>query len=538
MGFLRNNFGRRRGKATRDTESERSLVIAEGEAQDNVLNESVLDGPNLVFQNANEEKVARETQSLERDPATSRRVTEVESSGPVVVRRNQHAILRENIDADALKVMYRLMRYGYKAYLVGGAVRDLLLGKPPKDFDIGTDAKPEEVRALFRNSRIIGRRFKINHVFFAGNKIHEVATFRATGTPEVAVEGEAPPVTSDNVFGDPQSDAVRRDLTINGLFYDPGTQSVIDYVGGIADLKSRLVRIIGDPELRIREDSVRMIRAIRHAARADFEIHRDTYQAICRNAALIEQSVKARVYEEFMRELRGGAAWKSFQWMDETGLLTYLFPVLHQALVENRDYTGGHLDGALQAIDRIIWSGEQVNDAVLLAGVMIGNIPKIVKKEFGMQVTGEETEEERLERLPVFDLWEVSPFGECLFPLIPPAVSKPRRGKRTERPRVPHLEKLIQYVFGPVGVPRKDREYMECLILARYLMFFGRDDADFVAALTEKMYFKDALSLLALSVYDEKSRITLAYWQGRHEVTEESRGDRRKRPKRRRRRRG
>lgn len=532
MGFLRDNFGRRRGKIPRSLEraSDMSSVREDGEADEHIREEKPSPGDDR----------ARDLSDHNEDQTPSRGTSEIEvpgEKGPLVVRRNQHAIIREDIDSDALKVMYRLMRYGYKAYLVGGAVRDLLLDKPPKDFDIGTDAKPEDVRALFRNSRIIGRRFKINHVFFAGNKIHEVATFRATGASEVPVEGEAPPVISDNVYGDPQSDAVRRDLTINGLFYDPGTQSVIDYVGGIADLKSRMVRIIGDPDVRIHEDPVRMIRAIRHAARADFEIHRDTYQSICRNAELIDQSVKARVYEEFMRELRGGAAWRSFQWMDETGLLKYLFPVLHQALVEDRDCTGGHLDGALQAIDQIIWSGEQVNDAVMLAGIMIGNLPKVTKKEFSVEVAGEEVEDEgRLERLPVFDLWEVSPFGECLFPLIPPTVAKPRRGKRIERARVPHLEKLIQDVFGPVGVPRKDREYMECLILARYLMFFGRDDANFVAALTEKIYFKDALSLLAMSVYDEKSRIALAYWQGRHEVTEESRGEKRKRPKRRRRR--
>jgi poly(A) polymerase len=222
---------------------------------------------------------------------------------PRLLGRSEHCISRKNIDQDCLKVMQRLIRHGYMAFLVGGGVRDLLLKRIPKDFDVGTDASPEQVRQLFRNSRIIGRRFRLNHVFFHGGKTIEVATFRGETTAE---DGEVQTLAKDNTFGDAQTDAMRRDLTINGLFYDLRTFSVVDYVGGIADLEAKSVRVIGDPEVRFVEDPVRMIRAVRHAARTEFTIEENTFSTMCRLADKILLVPKARLYEEFQRELVGG----------------------------------------------------------------------------------------------------------------------------------------------------------------------------------------------------------------------------------------
>src|SRR5207247_2843697 len=202
---------------------------------------------------------------------------------PRVIPRAEHPISRRDIDADALKVLYRLRQFDHVAYLVGGSVRDLLLGRRPKDFDIGTSAHPYQVEKLFRNCWIIGRRFRLAHVRF-GPKIIEVATFRRQVEPgeEVAQDGVPVPEPStpqgqqlahhDNTFGTPEEDAVRRDFTINALFYDIATYSIIDYVGGLEDLRAGVVRSIGDPEVRFREDPVRMMRAVALASRLDFTI--------------------------------------------------------------------------------------------------------------------------------------------------------------------------------------------------------------------------------------------------------------------------
>src|SRR5436853_7702564 len=202
---------------------------------------------------------------------------------PRIVPRQEHPISRNDIDPDALKVLYRLRQYNHTAYLVGGSVRDLLLGRHPKDFDIGTSAHPYQVKKLFRNCWIIGRRFRLAHVKF-GPKVIEVATFRrqvAAGEEVVADGVPAPDPTTpegehlvhhDNTFGTPEEDAFRRDFTINALAYDIATFSVIDYVGGLDDLRSGIVRSNGDPDVRLREDPVRMLRAIALSARLDFTI--------------------------------------------------------------------------------------------------------------------------------------------------------------------------------------------------------------------------------------------------------------------------
>ncbi|HVK76682.1 MAG TPA: polynucleotide adenylyltransferase PcnB [Kofleriaceae bacterium] len=230
---------------------------------------------------------------------------------------------RAQIDADADRVVRRLARHGFKAYLVGGCVRDLLVGKKPKDFDVATSATPNEVKALFRNCRIIGRRFRLAHVFF-GPKIIETSTFRANPREEEDEDSPDLLIRRDNVFGTETEDARRRDFTINGLFYDVEKEEVIDYVGGLDDLGRREVRTIGDPDIRFREDPVRILRAIKFAARLDFQIEPATYAALLRQRGEIRKCAPPRVVEEIYRLLRGGAARRSLELLAETGVLEIL----------------------------------------------------------------------------------------------------------------------------------------------------------------------------------------------------------------------
>jgi len=240
------------------------------------------------------------------------------------------------VDPDAQKVVRRLARHGFEAYLVGGCVRDLLLDKRPKDFDIATDARPEDVRSLFRNSRIIGRRFRLVHVLFGGGKVIEVATFRRTPTLDVdPLEGNGNVVAdvdllirSDNAFGEAHEDALRRDFTINALFYDLERGQILDWVGGMHDIERRVVRTIGDPETRFREDPVRILRAIKFAARLDLGIDPDVYDAMVFTRATLARAARPRLFEEVLRLLRGGGAHRSIWLAWELGILSVLLPEL------------------------------------------------------------------------------------------------------------------------------------------------------------------------------------------------------------------
>jgi tRNA nucleotidyltransferase/poly(A) polymerase len=237
-------------------------------------------------------------------------------------------IARELIDPDADKVVRRLARHGFQAYLVGGCVRDLLLARTPKDFDVATNATPKEIRQLFRNCRIIGRRFRLAHIFF-GPKIIETSTFRANPREGDEVEeGDEILIRRDNVFGTDTEDARRRDFTINGLFYDLEAERVIDHVGGLEDLERRVVRTIGDPDIRFREDPVRMLRAVKFAARLGFEIEHATMAALIRHRGEIAKCPQPRVLEELYRLLRGGAAKRSMALLIDTGLAAILSPHL------------------------------------------------------------------------------------------------------------------------------------------------------------------------------------------------------------------
>ncbi len=229
---------------------------------------------------------------------------------------------------NALWVVKRLRAKNHEAYLTGGCVRDLLLGKTPKDFDVATSAKPEEVRQIFRNSRLIGRRFLLAHVFFPGNKIVETATFRAN---PLDVQEDVPEdllVTHDNVYGDIEQDAKRRDLTINGLFYDPIEGKVIDYVGGRVDLEARSIRTVGDPDIRFQEDPVRILRAIKFACRLEFDIEENTFAAMKKHVAEIPRCAPPRLLEEFLRLLLSGHAVKAFSLCKELGIIDIFMPEL------------------------------------------------------------------------------------------------------------------------------------------------------------------------------------------------------------------
>jgi poly(A) polymerase len=251
------------------------------------------------------------------------------SHDPLVIPFREHGIARERISSCARRVTGGLQEAGYKAFVVGGAVRDLLLDIEPKDFDIATDATPEQVRAVFRRSRIIGRRFRLVHVM-CGSETVEVSTFRG-GVPASAEEhqrDEHGRILRDNVFGTQWEDALRRDFTINALFYDPSTQEILDYTDGVADSKKRLIRMIGDPEQRYREDPVRMLRAARLAAKLGGEIEPKTRAPIKRLAPLIQNVPAARVFEEMLKLLLSGHARECVLKLRSEGLHHGLLPML------------------------------------------------------------------------------------------------------------------------------------------------------------------------------------------------------------------
>jgi len=261
---------------------------------------------------------------------------------PRILPRAEHNVSRKDIDADALNVMYRLKSHGYLAYMVGGGVRDLLLGRRPKDIDIGTNAHPQQVKKLFRNCFVIGRRFRLCHVRF-GRKVIEVSTFRRQAPAE---EGDTL-IRRDNTFGSPEEDAFRRDFTVNALFYDIATFSVIDYVSGLPDVEHRIIRTIGDPMVRLREDPVRMLRAVALAARLSFSIDRDTFEAIRSLRGEIVRSSPARILDEIYKILRQGESRRTFQLLHDVGLLAYILPEADRAITEQ----GERLLGSLGRLD-------------------------------------------------------------------------------------------------------------------------------------------------------------------------------------------
>ena len=283
-----------------------------------------------------------------------------------IYARAAHNISRKDIDEHALHLLYRLSSVGCSAYLVGGAVRDLYLGKKPKDFDIATDARPSRVKKLFRNSRIIGRRFRIAHVYFPDGKIIEVATFRRGS--QITLQGRRGLVIRDNEYGTPQEDALRRDLTINGLFYDIVTFSVIDHVGGVEDLQNGIIRTIGDPHFSFSKDPARMIRAQRHAARTGFEIADETLEAIQIHSKKISETNPSRLLEEILKDLRSGASEPYFRLIRKTGFLRAVLPALADQL---DGFDGDHpFWRRMHSLDHHVKSGATYSTPVFLATLL------------------------------------------------------------------------------------------------------------------------------------------------------------------------
>ena len=276
-----------------------------------------------------------------------------------------------SLDPHAIKVVQRLTSHGHLAYLVGGCVRDLLLNCTPKDFDVATDASPEQIRKIFRNSRLIGRRFRLAHVVFGPEKVIEVATFRRQADVEVRDgqdedEVEDLLIRHDNVYGEPHEDAKRRDFTINGLFYDLRRQEVIDYVDGFKDIEERAIRTIGAPDVRFREDPVRMLRAIKFSSRLDVGIAPDVYDAIVGVRQELTRAAKPRVLEEVLRLLRGGAAQRAVYLLWDTGVLSVVLPELMPYIEDVKGFEH-QFWRRLQTMDAHIRQHGPVDDAVLLA---------------------------------------------------------------------------------------------------------------------------------------------------------------------------
>jgi poly(A) polymerase len=372
--------------------------------------------------------------------------------GPVILPRDKHPISRKNIDPDALKVLYRLLNHGYKAYLVGGGVRDLLLFRRPKDFDVATDASPKDIKRLFANSLIIGRRFKIVHIRFRNNKIVEVTTFRKKVEEDETRPGL--PTMRDNTFGTPQEDAFRRDITINGLFYNIKDYTIIDYVGGLDDLKNKVIRMIGDPKTRITEDPVRIIRAIRHAARTGFTIEPETQQAIRELRLNLNHCSSARFHEELVKELKGGYSEETLRLFKEYGILEVLFPEMHKA-VDQEDVIAQSFYSCLGLLDAMTRSGREFSVPFL--------------------------------------------FSVPMIPVVT-AMIRARTRSPEAKPDIPRLiGGFLSQSLARVGVSKRTIDSMRHLLYLNWKMLEMFERGHISSNLRHKAYFPDAFDLLAIA---------------------------------------
>lgn len=292
-------------------------------------------------------------------------------------------IAETDLNQDALRVISRLTRQGHEAYLVGGCVRDLLLGREPKDFDVATSAHPRQVKRLFHNGRIIGRRFKLVHVAY-GSHIIETATFRRE--PETSEQPNADLlIVEDNEYGTAEEDARRRDFTINALFHDPSRHTIIDYVGGLGDLEEGLLRTIGDPQVRLAEDPVRILRAVKFATRLGFRIEERTWRAMCDLTPELGRSAKPRVLEEILRLLRSGTALGAFRMLRACGALAVILPQIDDYLGDRKD-TATHERAdefwrILEALDADVHSGHRPSTPVCIAALFLRLIEREAEPE-------------------------------------------------------------------------------------------------------------------------------------------------------------
>ncbi|MFJ4143961.1 polynucleotide adenylyltransferase PcnB [Pseudomonas sp. NPDC089734] len=311
---------------------------------------------------------------------------------PEVLNSSQHSLQRSQFSRYAVNIVERLQNAGYQAYLVGGCVRDLLLNIDPKDFDVATSATPEQVRAEFRNARIIGRRFKLVHIHF-GREIIEVATFRANHPQDEEEEdsnqssrNESGRILRDNVYGTLEEDAQRRDFTINALYYDPVSERILDYANGVHDIRNRLIRLIGDPEQRYKEDPVRMLRAVRFAAKLDFGIEKHSTLPIRPLAPMLRDIPSARLFEEVLKLFLSGHAELTFEMLVDLELFDPLFPASAKALEYNPTYTHTLISQALINTDLRIKQNKPVTPAFLFAALLWPALPaKVLRlQERGM----------------------------------------------------------------------------------------------------------------------------------------------------------
>ncbi|MEW6595338.1 MAG: poly(A) polymerase [Thermodesulfobacteriota bacterium] len=386
---------------------------------------------------------------------------------PRIIPRSEHPISRANIDREALKVMYRLRDAGHRAYLVGGGVRDLMLGRTPKDFDISTDAHPGELRKLFRNSRIIGKRFRLVQVFYHGGKIIEVSTFRCRS--EFEENGGDAVLAQNNTFGTPAEDAFRRDLTINALFYEIENFTVIDYTGGVADLHNRIVRMVGDPERRITRDPVRMLRAIRHAARQGFTVEGETWAAIRANADKLALCPVSRIRDEFMKDLRSGAMREWAKLALASTLFFAILPCYAQRLPGGEDpgfYGRPEAQGnetlallfrVLDMVDRFCTEGTAVPDEVLFALLLL-------------------------------------PWAIAEFDLLRPREQKGGEGYRFTR----RLREALDVNLEHLGIKRASKEEITLLLSSLPLFVQHEKDGEWPRWLARKSYFQQALTFYRL----------------------------------------
>lgn len=299
---------------------------------------------------------------------------------PEVINKSQHSLQRSQFSRHAVSIVERLQSAGYQAYLVGGCVRDLLLGITPKDFDVATSATPEQVRAEFRNARIIGRRFKLVHIHF-GREIIEVATFRAPHSDEDQADSHRSShnasgrILRDNVYGTLEEDAQRRDFTINALYYDPVSERILDYANGVHDIRNRLLRLIGDPTHRYQEDPVRMLRAVRFAAKLNFGIEKHTVQPIRKLAPMLRDIPPARLFEESLKLFLNGQGAITFEMLVDLELFEPLFPASSRALEERPTYTHTLISQALSNTDLRVKQGKPVTPAFLFAALLWPALP-------------------------------------------------------------------------------------------------------------------------------------------------------------------
>jgi poly(A) polymerase len=444
------------------------------------------------------EKEKRDSRQSEDENNTEGEGYKIQLPGsPKVFSRDNHCISRKDIDQDALKVLRRLHSYGYQAFLVGGGVRDLLVGKNPKDFDICTDATPEDIRELFRNSRVIGKRFKIAHVYFYGGKIIEVATFRAEIEHD---EDSKETLPTDNTFGTAETDAIRRDLTINALFYSSDDFSIIDYVGGMEDLKKKIVKIIGDPDERFIEDPVRIIRAARHAARLGFTIEKKTEQAMLRHASKLKLVPTSRIYEELLKDFYSGSFLKTFLALGEYGVIKEMLPKIDLELEgKAKNWVKRYL-GRFNSLDTLVNSGVEPGSEVFLACLVIGlGATSDYEEERGSYDSL--TEEDKFNILvndePEKYLFSSDDSEDDSVKAGPVFRLKPFRRDRNSRDRVSGTARVIGKWFEPCSLTKREKFALERLLVLRFRLRVAIEDE------ANKDNLK-ALSELLKSIHEEE----------------------------------